>query len=833
MTVDQLVHRLTLSTCEVDGYENLFDHLRNIVVAKVEQVAKHPDADRLSVCQVNAGKKLQIVTGATNIREGIRVALALPGAKIPTADGNIIDIQPSKLRGIDSSGMLCSIKELGLEKLADDNGGILILHDPENDGSDIPSLHLNCKDGTSLLDVLPLADTVLDIDNKSITHRPDLWCHYGFAREIAAIFKKKMKEHPLDQASFPEDPTLPTKTIQIQPGAAHAYRGVHMANVVVKQSPFWMQSRLVAIGQKPINNVVDASNYILFDIGQPNHAFDASQLKSNTISVVKNGHGKMHTGLALLDDRSIDPPEDAILILDGEMDSGRAVALGGIMGGKGFSIDESTASLFFESATFPRELIRRTISATQIRTDSSMRFEKGQDPLKAKPAIFRYTALLKETCPKIQLGTITGEEPSGPKRNVISTDLTFLQSRLGYAVTIKEVMNTLGGLGFEVKQVKPGNGLRITVPTYRSWYDVTIPEDIVEEMGRIHGYDNIAPRTPPVACMAVPPNRQRALERFTRTFFAQRAAFHETRNYSFATVEENLLSGQEGLRILNPTMTGRDRMRLSLVPGIVQQAASNQDRFDDVRLFESGRIYYRTPQLPEQEIAIEQRHVVLIHLPPADTATLNPESRSIYRAFLDLRESMEGYLTTVMGGASISALPPSGESGNADEKSSVENNIAFLHPGCAVKFLSGDNRTLGVAGIIHPAWENRFDLKRGAVVGLLYFDEVYRQYDAYRKQSDYSPPSVFPDSHFEFSVVIEDHISTALPRQIILDQKIPEIRSVDLLTVYRGAPLPEEKKSASYRVTCGRNDATLSGDQLQKILQQSIETLEKAGIPLR
>ncbi|MCB1322595.1 MAG: phenylalanine--tRNA ligase subunit beta, partial [Leptospiraceae bacterium] len=496
-----LINGLTLSTCEVDGVETIYAHLDIVRVARVLKVDKHPDADRLSVCKVQSGKEnLTIVCGAPNVRADMLVPLAPVGARLPMGNDEVLEIKKAKIRGVESSGMLCAPSELGLEKITGEVDGLLDLSAWLTDSG-----HTADETGYALSELFPLADTVLDIDNKSITHRPDLWSHFGFAREIGAIFRRPLKYDPLiggapdhhaqgggsgkqsgkkksakkvhkkastnsassdnsrdtsrhiskatskaslkatvqkdaattarvqnDGAASPavcshgfnSNSKLPQKQIELEDEAALAYFGRHISGVRVQPSPLWMQARLLAIGQRPINNIVDVSNYVMFETGQPNHAFDARRLQASTIGVAANGGRIKIKNYTTLDGEERAMPDGAILILDGPIQSKTpVVALGGIMGGAGSEVADDTTELFLESATFPRERIRPTISAIGLRTDSAQRFEKGQDPARARPVLDRFTALLALSCPDLQAGKISGRQVVKNRISKVNLDL--------------------------------------------------------------------------------------------------------------------------------------------------------------------------------------------------------------------------------------------------------------------------------------------------------------------------------------------------------------------------------------------------------------------------
>lgn len=846
IALDDLVHRLTMSTCEVEEHFQTLPFLGQLLVAEVRTCEKHPDSDHLSKCTVFDGTtELSVICGAANVRAGIHVALAPVGAILPLKEGGELRLERRKIRGVLSEGMLCSARELQIDGILGDNGGILILeelpgevfsfaresatHRSEGNGrarrtsskataaEGSPEREF-LKAGRPLTDLFPYNDTVIDIDNKSITHRPDLWCHFGFAREIAAVFRKKLKHDPLAAAADataqrPVEAKVAKKTISIESDAggpaALAYHGMHCEGVRIAPAPLWMRLRLQAIGQKCINNVVDASNFVMYELGQPNHCFDADNLKQDRIIC---SAAKKALSFVALDGITYDVPAGAVLIHDGS--DGTPVALGGVIGGQHSAISDATHRVFIESATFPRDRIRRALSAGAPRTESARRFEKGQDPSKAVPAVHRIVELLAETSPDLRCGKLTEAWAIDrkPRQNRIRLSLDFLRRRLGFDLKQKELEDILHRLHFEVKEEK--KDLTITVPSFRSWHDVSIPEDIVEEVGRIYGYDNITPTPAPVAVEEPVPNLRRRFERSLKELMVQQAGFDETMNYSFAAVEENLPFGAEGIALKNPVQAERDRLRLSQIPGLLAQAATNQDRFEKVSLFELGRVFLPAKAgLPDEIVRLS-----LAHLAPSFEADQDRHGESTLSVFLAVRAAVEGVLNA-LGIPFVLRAP--------------ESPLFFLHPGCQVEFLSGKH-LLGTMGLAHPSFARAQGIRnRIAVLGDFHFDALFALWNGERHTNHYRPPSVHPWSDFELTLLLDVGTSTAGPAQTLTDLGIAELRSLEIVSVYQGDPIPEGKMAVSYRMTAGANDGGIKHERLQEMITQSIRALEKAGYPLR
>lgn len=837
--IEDLVHRLTMSTCEVEEYFDTLPFFKQLIVAEVRQCEKHPDSDHLSKCVVFDGtEERSVICGAANVRAGIFVAFAPVGAVLPTADGEL-RIEKRKIRGVLSEGMICSAKELKIDSVLGDNCGIIILNelDPAYFGaspSSTKAKKVELKAGLPLDELFPYNDTVIDIDNKSITHRADLWCHFGFAREIAAIFKKKLKHDPVAEAlaqakEIKAVASLPKKNIEIVGDAALTYQGMHCDGVQVTSAPVWMKLRLSAIGQKSINNVVDASNYVMFEIGQPNHCFDAANLKSDTILC---SAAKAKTSFVALDEQTYEMPAGSIFIYDGKAEAQSAVALAGVIGGQTSSIQPTTQSIFIESATFPRDRIRRALSAGAPRTESARRFEKGQDPVKAPAAIYRIVSLLTATSPDLRCGALTQAwtVDKKPRQNHIPITLEFLHNRLGFALKPEQFADILHRLHFEVKE--KGTKFDVIVPSFRSYFDVQIPEDLVEEIGRIYGYDNITPVPAPVAVEQPTPNRRRVFERLLKERMIRQSGYDETMNYSFASSEDNALFGGRGITLRNPVQSDRSEMRRSQLPGLLAQAVINQDRFASVSLFELGRIFIPSEKkgvLPEEPVKLS-----LVHLEDGadvrDTRVTGTErtTDNALAVFLDHRRRMEEVLQSLNIPFSMHLT-----GGDAHTSGASVEPAFYLHPKCQVAFVSG-NQTLGSIGLCHPDFSRRAGIKRPiCVIGDFDFEALFQLWNTNRTHNTYRPPSVHPASEFDLTLMLAENASTAAPVAVIESLKIPELRSIELLTIYSGDPIPAGSMAVSYRARLQSDAGGISGERQHEILMSAVAALEKAGYPLR
>lgn len=813
LEIQKLAHKITMSVCEIEKIYKVFEIHKNIVIGKVLECNPHPESEKLSVCIVDIGKeKLQIVCGASNVKKDIFVAVAKLNAELKI-DNNIVKIEKRKIRNIESYGMICSAKELGLDSIIGNNNGILILDDlPEEFFNYIKKAKNKILiPGTPLQQLFPYEDTILEIDNKSITNRPDLWSHFGFALELSAILNKKIKFNPLTEIKkFKEDQNLPKKEIVIQSDSALAYNGIVCTNLKIQNSPLWMRILLSAIDQKIINNVVDISNYVMYEIGQPNHAFDLKTLKSNQILCDLS---KKEFKFKALDGNEYEIPKNSIIIYDDKI----PVALGGIIGGENSAIQNDTNEIFIESATFPRSYIRKTISLTGIRTESARRFEKGLDPARSKIAIYRFIELLKETDPKLKTGKlISNFTVKEKKENKIITSVEFIQKKLGFPIKEKEIKNTLEKLNFKVS-ISKNKKIQVKVPSYRSYYDITIPEDLVEEIGRIYGYDNIVPIPPKIEIQKPVIPHHRYFERQWKTILSSSGKFYETMNYSFATLQDNQLFGYDGIEILNPAQKNKNRMRVSLLPGLLEQTQLNINRFEEFGLYELGKIFIpQDKKLPKE---ILKFNLIYVNESRAKNFFLYSSDLPQLEFVLYIRNIIENLLNFFHIPFKV-RIP--------------EKPYFTLHPKCQMEWILGD-KIIGYIGLLHIDFYKKYELPetKNIVIIELNYEDIYSYWNKKReiKETHYQPPSSAPKSTFDFTILISKKEFTAKPVEIIQDL-FKEFIAIQLIDIYEGPNIPENYKSVSYRVHC-LDKEPISNEKLQKMLDEVVKILEKNGFPLK
>lgn len=816
LDISKLSHKITMSICEIEKIYKVFEIHKNIVVGKIVECKKLSDTSHLSLCKVDVGNEiLQIVCGASNVKNNIFVAVAKIGAELKI-DNQILKIEKRTIKDTDSYGMICSAKELGIQSILGDHDGILVLDDLPKEVFEYAKAKSKQKEffiaGKAIQELFPYEDTILEIDNKSITNRPDLWSHFGFALELSAILNKKIHYNPLKQIKkFKEDISLPKKEIIIQNGSALAYHGIVCTNLVVQDSPLWMRILLNSINQKCINNIVDISNFVMYELGQPNHAFDLRNLRSNTILCDLS---KKEFLFKALDNVEYTVPVNSIVIYDNKT----PVALGGIIGGENSSIKKDTTEIFIESATFPRSFIRKTISITGIRTESAKRFEKGLDPARSRIAIYRFLELLKKNQPNIKIGKLVSKFTVPEKKeNKILTSVDFIQKKLGFPIKEQKIKEILTKLNFKVK-IQKNKKIQVVVPSYRSYYDITIPEDIIEEIGRIYGYDNIQPIPPKVDIQKPTLPYKRYFERQWKMILSSSGKIYETMNYSFSSLEDNELFGISGIELLNPAQKHKNRMRTSLFPGLLEQTYTNIFRTEEFGLYELGRIFIpqNSKKLPQEPTKFNLVYVKEVS---------NQEHSKNYNDSQDLeivyyvRKIIEKLLYFF----------------NFSFKTEVLiDTYQFLHPKCQMEWYTNQKK-VGFLGLLHPKLYKKYSFPedKRIVLAELDYESLFNLWNERRSQKEthYKPPSQAPKSTFDFTILMPENEYTNKPVELIKNL-YPEFIKIDLINIYQGSNIPEHQKSVTYRVHC-LDKEPIPHEKLQKMLDEVVRILENNGFPLR
>lgn len=805
----EIAEALSMTTAEVEGVEAIGPALDKVVVAEVLKVERHPNADRLVVVEATTGAEpLKIVCGATNLAVGKRVPLALPGAVLP--DGT--KITKSKIRGAESQGMLCSPRELGL---GEDHEGILLLDEFLGTRPDL---------GSAVSALLETGDHVLSFDNKSLTHRPDLWGHHGMAREIAAIFERPLKpyvaEGEIGALRGGAGAPVPVELRDLE--GCRRYSALAVSGVKVASSPGWMKRLLEAVGLRSIDNVVDVTNFVLCDLGQPLHAFDRRHLKGGRIVVRRAAEGER---LRTLDGVERICPPHAVMIADAE----RTLAFAGIMGGEESGISDSTTDVVLESANFDPIVTRRTSQGIKLRTDSSLRFEKSLDPEWTSLALARALVLLREVSPGCAAAApITDAHPAPAAPMVVETSASFVSRRLfgeqpwlpvekRQRVSREDCVRLLDRLGFHLGG--EGDRLVVQVPSWRATKDVSIPEDIVEEVGRLHGYHHVNFVIPQVPAMpANPVNRDstaRQIEERLRDHLAGAEGFVEAIGYSIANdaaLEDAGLLDAPAPRLKNSLSADEARLRISLAPGLLAVAKRNARTAPAVRAFEVGRVYPMPPDAAPHGGKVawpspwEERRLGAI-------LVYRKEPEAVFR---EARAAIEGALRAV------EIAPPRLEPDPAPPP--------WAAPGAAARVLAGGKPAGGLA-LVSPETLVRIDWKGAAAA--LFEVSIGALAAVPGRPYRYEPIPKFPPVVVDLAVVADEAVPYAAVEEELRKAGGGVLSDARLFDLYRGEPLPAGRKSLAFTLTFLSANKTLSDKDVEKPFSRIKDAVRARGWEIR
>ncbi len=793
ITPDQIAQDLTLSTAEVEGIEVFAPHLSDVVVGLVRTRERHPDADKLSVCTVDVGtgEDLSIVCGAPNVDAGQRVAVATVGTVLP----GDFKIKKSKIRGVASMGMICSVRELDL---GDEHDGIWVL--PEG-----------CEVGSPVSAALGVEDWVIEIDNKSITHRPDLWGHRGIARELAAIYGRELL--PLD-LSMPETGSGSSVPVRIESAACSRYVALSVDGVENGPSPLWLKLLLLAAGQRPLDILVDISNFVMLDLGQPNHLFDRKQIPPAGINVRMGREGETITTLDG-EERKVGATD--LLICSDDV----PVALAGVMGGEGSKVGEDTGELLLEVASFDAVTIRRSSARIGLRTDASARFEKSLDPAMPMQAAAHLVRTLREIQPSVEL-------PSAPTDvgDWQSCEL-FVELRgervrrvLGIDLEDEAIAALLEKLDFGVDHSK--GVMRVTVPSNRATKDIGIEEDLIEEVGRLYRYDNIPERRLSAEIAPPPHDERHALVTRIQDRLSGSAAFHEVLTYSFVAgsqLEKLGVADLQYTRLVNPVVDGEECVRRSVVPSLLGLLEKNRRQFTDVRLFEIGKGY--CPELADEKGLPGEVHELAL-------CWTRPEPGKKARFDAGLFAQMRGVLDDLF--VTIGYEPPcwsaAGEAGELAPWFHPGNSLVGEYSDATKK---GEVRRVVTVGKLEPGLHRPLglvqELAGEVVVAQISLDELL----ASRSRAfGYKPIPRFPGNKVDVALAMPIGVPAGDLVRAIEKSGKGQVASVELFDLYTGPGIGEGRKSLAYHVLLQSDQKTLTDKDAQKFIKR----LERAAADL-
>ncbi len=646
-------------------------------------------------------------------------------------------------------------------------------------------------------------DVVYDIDNKSLTHRPDLWGHFGFAREVAAVYKTNLLAPSLGEWAYASDAQEALKVeVNVDPELCPRYSGLVIDNVTVGPSPDWLVAKLEKIGSRTINNIVDLTNYVMYELGQPMHAFDRRRLTGDLVQVRMAQKGER---LQTLDGNEHELNENMLVIADAE----KPVAIAGVMGGANSEVIASTTSLVLESANFHPTHVRRTAAALNIRTDSSMRFEKGLDPQQTDRAIRRYVTLLLDLCPEAKVvSSLLDVDRADRNPVVIATSFNFFRQRLGIDLSDEVIADILTRLQFQVDS--QGEALYVTVPSFRATGDVSIPEDLVEEVGRVYGFDNIPPVAPMIPVQPVKASPLHQLQRQLRQVLSRDLAFYEVFNYGFVgdkLIENAGLDKADHLALANPLASDQNLLRTSLVPNMLKITAENLRFRKAFRFYELERVFSNKLQSE----AFEYDSFELCGLLCRQNWKNNPPE-----CFYTVKGAVEDLLEQLPLASERSFRPAQGEL------------PAWCHPGRTADILIGETK-VGYVTQLHPQTAHNFGIKAG--VGLFVLN-VSALLTLPKAEARFVKVQKYPTVPFDISLICSERTLIA-DVQNLIRQTSDKVRKVELFDVYTGDKIGEGNKSLAYTVTFAAHDHTLQPEEIEELQNGVINALEGAGHQVR
>lgn len=789
----KLAYDLTMDTVEVEDVEYLAKRFENILVGVIEAVNPHPNADKLRVCTVDIGdgEAKQIVCGGINLEAGMRVAVAVPGAVVRWhGEGEPVEIKKSKLRGVESYGMICASDEIGLGDLLPSTQEAEIL---DLSAWDVPA-------GTKIADALDLNDVILEIDNKSMTNRPDLWGHYGIAREIAALYKLPMKK--IEPVSY--DCKSDFKVAIDDTERCPRYIGVEMNGVEVKPSPFTMQSRIWRVGMRPINALVDITNYVMLATGNPTHAFDADNIEDHiTVRRAKEGEK-----LLLLNGKELALCTDDLVIADGE----GAVALAGVMGGAKDSILPKTKRVILEVANFESTGIRRTALRYDNRTEASSRYEKAVDPERCDQALALSMQYFKELYPELQVTGFCDRYEKKLKRAEIDVSLTWLAKRLGKHLTNDDIRAKLEILGFDV--AIDGDNMHVVAPTWRSTGDISIKDDVMEEVARMYGYDNFDATPFTTSFTGAINQKDISLVRNIKEYLAIRCGMQEIYTYPWMndTFVNAVMQDTTGmLKLSTPPAPDLSYIRSSLLPNMCEAVMKNERYFDDFAIFEEAQVFtdsdYTSPYDATESLPKQRRNIA--GALASGTKSVNEMFREVkgYLAYMPRYTHMEGFTF------------------KKDVKPVWADSVVWQN------IYVGDTK-VGDIGLIAKKVTMECGIKNLAV--LVFEMDTTLLKPLISRTNKFTHLAEYPVTDYDISMLFDSATTWEEIDAVIAKKEAGPVKAAGFVDEYRGKQIPAGKKSVTIRLTIGSNEKTLTSDEIESAAGSVMKQLSKRlGAELR
>lgn len=770
----KLIDRFTLATAEVEEVCEYGKDIRDVVIGKVLSMEPHPESKKLHLLKVDHGTGVvDCVCGAPNVFQGALVAFAKCGGSVKG-----MEIGEAMVAGYQSLGMCCSEKELGI---SENHAGIMIFED--------------LAIGTDIKSIMQLEDTVFEVDNKSLTNRPDLWGHYGIAREIATLLKRPLKELPVYNTH--EFHTLPAIDLKIESEHCFRYSCICVNQVTKSVSPYNLKIRLTYCGQRPINLLADLTNYLMLELGQPMHAFDQSKVSSIRVKAFAE-QKKFQT----LDgsERMIEP--GVMMICDQD----EPVAIAGIMGGLLSEIENNTTTLLLESANFDGVAVRKNATKLGMRTEASSRYEKTIDPEMTVPAIERFLKLLFEVDPEARVTScMTDVYAKKYETIMIQFDKAYVDKYTGIDITEDEIEETLRFLEFQI--TRKGDQFEVVVPSFRATKDVTIKADIIEEITRIYGYDNFELKSTPSLLAPVREDAGREGEYRIKQLLADRYGFSEVHSYIWYDAKQNKELGIEApsdVHVVNSVTGENGAIRQSIIPILLGFVNRNMDAGSEVKMFEIGRV---VRGIKEDGLCNECKVLSLVFA---------SKEKSEHEVLAQTKAIMD-YLASELKHQDLSY----------DSCAKIE--AAWIHPKNSAVVKIGEQE-IGYLSILNPKIADKIDKKMNAAV--LEIDYALFE-EAEWKEVKFQEVSKFPGINIDLSLLVDKNMQFGSLCSLISSYYCNDMQSIHFVGVFDDPALPEGKHSMTIRMQFISYENTLSGEEVNNYVQDILKLLSKEDIILR
>lgn len=770
LDIKKLINSFTLATAEVEEIIVKGEDIRDVVVGEILSIENHPNSKKLHLLKVDGGDRIyDVVCGAPNVRENMKIAFVKAGGRVPAGE-----ITKATVAGYESEGMCCSAYELGL---SDDKSGLM-------------EIDVDVPNGTSLKDIYPIDDIIFEVDNKSLTNRPDLWGHYGIAREFAALAGRELK--PLTLANLDYNGDEKIKVTVGRPDLVYRYSCVKMDNISKNVSPMSMQIRLYYCGMRGINLLADLTNYIMLEMGQPTHAFDANKIDEIVIDTPKE-----NCKFTTLDETEREITTDTLLIQNGST----PVAIAGIMGGLDSEIVGDTNAVVLEVATFDGISVRKSSSRLGLRTDASARYEKMLDPEMTVTAARRFAYLLKSIDSGAKVASqLTDEYVRKYPEIVIDFNKAFVDKYTGIDISEERIVKTLSALGFKIE--KNGSEFTVKVPSFRATKDVTIKADIIEEITRIYGYDNFKITTTKSPLKPVKSSPVRSQSNEIKDILVKHYNLNEVHSYIWCDVRKYKKLGIEvegNVKVLNIESSDNGTIRNSMIPTLLSAVSDNKDYAESFGIFEIGRV---AAGIKADGTANERRRlgIVLFDKTISEKDLFYKAMGMINEIFLQIKHK-----TPV-----LSKIAP-------------EHN--WQHPKNTAA-ITCDGVKLGTLNTLHPANAQKLD-KNGAAVCIEIDIDSFVSVDGVNV--DFEEPSSQQSTYYDLSLVMKDGVTFADLENCWNSLGLSELNSVKVIDTYE----KDGAKSLTVRLVFSAKDRTLEMDEVQGWIDTILVNLKKIGIDLR